>query len=554
MKHLYIVILIIFSILINPLSAQKKKKDKKKKEKVEKTVVEKRNLTFTKPKNAWQVGVFGGASTLVSDVTPNFFYGNNPALPGHNFGLFVSKSWSYLISTRLRYSTSVMFATDAVPSTLTRNQYSSVNRSNGIGFENKYAIGETIFHNSRTQGHDINFDLVFTLGNINYHRERSPIVFRVFPSIGMFMYQTFYDHLDENGNPYDYASLANLNDLGVSDRTEILTALSEMRDGKYETRAEEHSVFDEDKLLGYSPRVTFGLGAGFAVRLTKFLSLDVESRQMFTNDDLIDGMQWQEPGSNDGESRNRTLGLDSYNQTTLGLTYSFVTKKVGEPLCMQNPLWGSDAYDSKSKKKSAQEEEKVDSTNILLNEKVENLEGQIDNLEFLIKMLAQKKEEAEKVEEEVNTDNLEESNINDHNNPNETNPSEIDENISELTEEQERLRRESEALKGEDGKLNDVDDPEYRLRNGEYIYIADLQGEISAAYYLISGSFRIKSNAKNDQREWTNKGVKTYLMTDVRSGLYRIVVDYTNDHATALDLLDEYQAKLLKTIWLIKAK
>ena len=43
-------------------------------------------------------------------------------------------------------------------------------------------------------------------------------------------------------------------------------------------------------------------------------------------------------------------------------------------------------------------------------------------------------------------------------------------------------------------------------------------------------------------------------MTDVKSGLYRLVVDFTNDHSEALDMLDEYRAKLNKDIWLIKAK
>lgn len=542
MKHYYLIPLVFLILMTTDSFAQKEKKEKKK---VEAEVVSKRNLTFTKPKNAWQIGIFGGMSTLVGDVTPNLFYGNNPVLPGHNFGVFISKSWSYLFSTRLRYSTSVMFTNDAAPSTLTQNQYDITNRNNDIGFR-LYSPGEVIFHNSRTQGHDLNFDFVFTLGNVNYHRERSPIVFKIFPSIGMFMYQTFYDHLDENGNIYDYASIANLNNIGVSDRSEMIKELAVMRDGVYETNAEEHVVLDEEKFLGYNARFTFGLGVGFAVRINKFLSFDFETRQTFVNDDLIDGVQWQEPNSENAYSRNKTIGDDSYNQTTLGLTYSFVNKKVGESLSMQNPLWGSDIYDKKSKDdKTEGAEELSDSTTIKLNNQVEDLERKIDNLDFLVKMMAKKQADAEEKAKLAGTNQnaekgFEKSNLK-------------SENAGELTAEQQKLEDESEALKTREN-LNNLDDNRYKLRNGEYIYIADLKGDINAAYYLIIGSFRIKGNAKKHQKQWNEKGIMTHLMTDVKSGLYRVVVDYANEHSKALDLLDEYQENLDRTIWLIKAK
>ena len=84
----------------------------KKKVKKDKPFIPKRNLTFSRTKSAWQVGLFGGVSTLIGDVQPNFFNGSNPALPGHNFGVHVSKSWSYLISTRLKYSAMVMFTNE----------------------------------------------------------------------------------------------------------------------------------------------------------------------------------------------------------------------------------------------------------------------------------------------------------------------------------------------------------------------------------------------------------------------------------------------------------
>jgi hypothetical protein len=534
------------SLLIAQKESTKKEKTKTEKTTAEKEVVGKNNLLFSKYKSAWQIGIFGGTSILMGDVKPALFSGSKPALPGHNYGIFVSKSWTYLFSTRLKYNTFVMFTNDAAASTLTTNQYSYLEeRSSGL---NGYRPGDIFFHNSRTQGHEANLDFVFSIGNINFHKDRSSVIFKVFPSLGFLMYQTFYDHLDANGDAYDYASIENLNNLESTSRKDVYKALANMRDGKYETRAEEHTVDDQNKFLKYNPRFTFGLGAGIAIRVTKFMSIDIETRQMLTRDDLIDGMQWQEPeGKIDAFSRNRTNGFDSYNQTTLGLTFSLIGKNIAESKNMDNPFAG-DAFSKKnSTKTSLEEEEKLaekaemDSVNEALNEKVESLEEQINNLEILMKMLAESK----------------------------NNPSV---NADELAEEQRQLEAEAERLKklnqgdqpentDEDNDnlqtaddLNNVDDKTFRHRNGDYIYVADLQGDIKAAYYLIIGSFEIKGNALKDQRSWTDKGIKTVLMTDVKSGLYRLVVDYTNDHPAALDMLDKYKTKLNKEIWLIKAK
>jgi hypothetical protein len=163
---------------------------------------------------------------------------------------------------------------------------------------------------------------------VNYHKDRFLLVFKLSPSIGAYVYQTFYDQLDEKTNKNDYYNVVNLNELGVSDRTEIIKELANLRDGVYETNAEEHLTLDEDKLLDYNIRLAYGLDVGIAIRLNKFLSLDIETRHTFLNDDLIDGMQWQEPGETSTQSISTTTGKDSYNQTTLGITYRFATKKL----------------------------------------------------------------------------------------------------------------------------------------------------------------------------------------------------------------------------------
>lgn len=310
----------------------------KKKAKQQKAFVDRKYYLAAKPHNAWQIGIFGGLSTLNSDVDPNFFSGNKPALPGHNFGLHVTKAWSYIFSSRLRYSTYTMFANDAVASTLTAEQFAAVNdRSSGLA---GYNPGQQFFHNSRTQGHDLNLDFIFSFGNLSFHKERTNVLFKVFPAVGMTMYQSFYDHYDAAGNVYDYVSLANLNNLGSTGRGDVIKDLSAMRDRKYETRAEENTVSDEGKILKYNPRFSFGIGGGFTFRLTKWMYLDVETRQTFLLDDLVDGVQWQEPqgSSSTANSKGQTRNFDSYNQTTVGLSFNLVGKKTTEPLTMLNPM------------------------------------------------------------------------------------------------------------------------------------------------------------------------------------------------------------------------
>lgn len=309
----------------------------KKKAKQENAFLNKKYYFPSKPHNAWQIGLFGGMSVLNGDVQPNFLYGNKPALPGHNFGVHVTKAWSYIFATRLRYSTFTMLNTDSGASTLTSEQFNAANtRSSGLA---GYAPGQQFFHNSRTQGHDLTMDFIISFGNLAFHKERTNFNFKVFPAVGVMMYQTAYDHFDANGNAYNYTTLANNNNLGVNSRSDVLKNLATMRDGKYETRAENHTVTDEQKFLNYNPRLIFGIGGGFTIRLAKWIYLDIETRQMFTNDDLMDGVQWQEPsGISSTNSKGLTRGADSYNQTTVGLTFNLIGKKTAEPLTMMNPM------------------------------------------------------------------------------------------------------------------------------------------------------------------------------------------------------------------------
>jgi OmpA-OmpF porin, OOP family len=285
-----------------------------------------------KPKNAWQVGINGGVSSVNGDISSNFFRGAKPFVPGYTFGAYVKKPFSYLFSLRASYRFMEMWNTDWVPSTVTSELV--------IGTDMQgYAPGSLLFHNSHTVSHDMTLDAIFSFGNLRFHKERTRVVFNVIVSAGGFMYRTWYDHFDSNGNPYDYASVPDVNAPDVTKR-DVLSALNELRNGTYETAAEKHPDSKNPEILGgYSFRPALGGGFGLTFRVTRWMDIDVESRMMFTRDDLIDGHRWQEPSITGGTgSRGLTRSYDTYMTTTLGLNFKLVGKKTTEPTTLLNPM------------------------------------------------------------------------------------------------------------------------------------------------------------------------------------------------------------------------
>jgi outer membrane protein OmpA-like peptidoglycan-associated protein len=305
-----------------------------------------------KPKNAWQLGLRGGISLINGDVNQNFFKGNKPFVPGYTFGVTVSKPFSYMFSMRLNYDFMEMWNTDWQQSTLTEDlirhtNYSLVSYVN----DNPYGNSDIIYHNSHTVAHDATLDAVISFGNVRFHKERTKVIFNAFVSGGGFLYQTWYDHLDDNGNPYDYRSVLNATG-NQGDKKEVIQALQDMRNGVYETKADGHVDAKNGSFIGeYSFRPVFGGGFGMTFRLNRFINLDIQTRMMFTRDDLLDGHRWQEPDGNSvvslptqfgggsaKTSRALTRTYDTYNNTTIGITFKLAGKKKTEPTTLLNPM------------------------------------------------------------------------------------------------------------------------------------------------------------------------------------------------------------------------
>lgn len=307
-------------------NSQKKKKTQ------QNSFIENSYFFPAKPKHAWTIGINGGISSINGDVSSNYFRGAKPFVPGYTFGAYVKKPISYLFSLRASYHYMEMWNTDWKMTTLT-------NELRGKTGLEEYNAGTRFFNNSTTVSHDATLDAIFTFGNVKFHKERSKVVFNVFISGGGFIYRTWMDHLDDDGNPYDYSSIAPVG--GDVTKRDVLKQLQELRNGTYETAAEGSPESRNPNILGgYNFRPVMGAGFGFTFRLSRIVDLDLESRVMFTRDDLVDGIQWQEPtpGSNTADSRGMTRDYDSYMTTTLGLNFKLVGKKKTEPLTLLNPM------------------------------------------------------------------------------------------------------------------------------------------------------------------------------------------------------------------------
>jgi OOP family OmpA-OmpF porin len=277
-----------------------------------------------KPKNAWQLGIVGGMASVNGDISPNFFGGTKPFVPGYTAGVNVKKSFNYLFALRMSYHYMEMWNTDTELSSIS-SQFSSIVPEIGTNYTangiNKLA------HNSHTVAHDMTMDAIVSFGNVKYHKERTKVLFNLFASAGGMMFTTWYDQLDENGNAYDYSTV----DFDGS-KKDVNNALNDLRNGVYETRAEK-SVAEGEGFLGSSFDLlpAFGGGAGLTFRLGRVVDLDIEARMMATRSDDLDGMRWEETST-------LTANFDTYSTFTAGLSFKLVGKKKTEPLTLLNPM------------------------------------------------------------------------------------------------------------------------------------------------------------------------------------------------------------------------
>lgn len=287
-----------------------------------------------KPRNMWEVGVGGGLFNVLGDV-PTLWLWNKG---GYGFHAHVRKAWGYVMSTRLQYNYGIAKGLDhdlASPVYVQREPAWN-GEANGFNYGNAPRGEGYVGRNHRTELHQLNFDIMGSINNINFHKAKIKMSLYGYLGLGVRAYKVRVDALDANLLPYGpnndgtgfYAAASTL-----TEREDVVAAFENVLDGSYETeafpnaQADRTTMFD-DKLVGFAP----SLGAGAQFRLSKRVNLAIEDRYSFgSGDDLLDGHRWG------GQAL--TPGWDGTNYFSLGLNFNLGnSRKSVEPLYWLNPL------------------------------------------------------------------------------------------------------------------------------------------------------------------------------------------------------------------------
>jgi hypothetical protein len=294
-----------------------------------------------KPRNMWELGVSGGLYNISGDV-PSLMLWNKG---GFGFGAHVRKALGYVGSLRLDYNYGVGKGLGFQPSS-GYDFNPAWNGGNGQGVNNSpnnanYA-GVPVFYNYKTEVHQLNLDVMLSLGNILFHRSRTKVDPYVFGGIAANAYQTWINAFDANYGLYNFQSVIAKypNGIQYSDRKDVRKDLQALMDDTYETAAETDRQTRRPTLFS-TKKLSFAtsFGAGVQFRLSRRINLSLEDRVTFfptTNEDLIDGQRWDE-GNAGGPvpSQNK----DGINYLSLGFNFNLGggSRNV-EPLYWLNPL------------------------------------------------------------------------------------------------------------------------------------------------------------------------------------------------------------------------
>jgi len=272
--------------------------------------------------------VSGGIVQVSGDVKTNWTGAGKDHLPAFGYGLHVRKALGYALSLRGEYFQGTAYGQNWQPSSgLARNPVLNGRENPDLNYADS---GGVVYHNYKAKINDLSVEAIFTLNNIKYHKDRNRVGLNAIVGLGVGTYETNYDQLDASGMMYDYAPARALGGSAFEDRPEILDALAEIYDGEYETPAEGNN--DDPTLFkrNYKPVVTGGLGVH--ILLTDKISLALEHKVKFTNDDLLDGQRWE-------ETNTLTRDFDTYHYSSLHLNYHLGKKSRNDiPSWWINPL------------------------------------------------------------------------------------------------------------------------------------------------------------------------------------------------------------------------
>ena len=265
-----------------------------------------------KPRNQWEVGVKGGAFTILGDV---------PSLLTGGFGVHVRKALGYVFSLRLEY---------------TYGTAKGINWQARVGGFSKPFVDAgytgSIYDNYKTKVQDLSLETLISLTNIAFHKAKSNIDVYALLGVGGSTYDVKVNAL--NGTTrYNFAGISGNN---FSNKKATKKALKALLDNSYESAGEPAN---KATFSGKPFTLTASFGAGIAFRLGKRVNLAIEDRVILPFTDLADGQRWQNSGIAGGSPRVLTASNDLYNFASVGLNFNLgsQTKRL-EPLYWINPL------------------------------------------------------------------------------------------------------------------------------------------------------------------------------------------------------------------------
>jgi outer membrane protein OmpA-like peptidoglycan-associated protein len=229
-----------------------------------------------KPRDAWQLGVFGGYAPMFGDIN---------TADGWNVGISARKSIGYTLSLR--------------PSIQYR-------RVTGLGYENqgnprnlpmpiqdKYTAAglRSFVPNFQSEMLIPALDVLVSLNNIMFHRKQSNYNYYLVGGYAAVIYQTKLEVLNASGNPHNYAGVD-----FTGKRRDIKDQLEAYYDANggqnYETealsRARRNNLNDPE--AGRSLRHAANIGAGVERRLGDIVTLSAEFKYTtMWSEDWVDG-------------------------------------------------------------------------------------------------------------------------------------------------------------------------------------------------------------------------------------------------------------------------
>ena len=253
-----------------------------------------------KPRDAWQLGVFGGVAGIFGDVNGY----------GWNAGISARKSLGYVVSVRPGISFS------SIKGLAYENQYSLFNLQDNV--RNLYTAQQrsAFVPAYKTELITPSLDVLISLNNIMFHKKQSNWNYYALVGYSPISYKTKIDALDGNV-PYNY------NGIGFGGkRNDIQEQLRNLHDGEYETPAitrNRRQNFNEGGQGNRQWRHAANVGVGFERRLGDIVSLSGEVKYTLSGDDYIDGVALVGRGMH-------TSGADAVMFANLGLNFNLGLK------------------------------------------------------------------------------------------------------------------------------------------------------------------------------------------------------------------------------------